>query len=220
MIRINLLTGERQVRKVAAPFELGQKLTLACSLILLAAALVVGWRFWTLREDSARLDAAISEAQAETSRLHSIIAQVQQFEQRRTQLQQRVALIEQLRRDHGTTVVLTTHLMDEAARCDRLAILDGGHIVAAGSPAELTRAIGGEVIVLTSADPARLRDRIRERFTLTADIVDDRVRLERPGAHDFVAELVKSLPDDIDSVTFGKPTLEDVFVHHTGRRLD
>jgi len=112
VIKINLLTGERQVKKVTAPFEAGQKLTVACSLILLLAAMVVGWRFWTLRQGSAQLDAAISEAQAETARLHSIIGQVQQFEQRRTQLQQRVALIEQLRRDQTGPV----HMLDQISR--------------------------------------------------------------------------------------------------------
>ncbi len=112
MIRINLLTGERQVRKVAAPLQIGQKLTVACSLILLVATLLVGWRYWTLRQESARLDASIAQAQAETARLHSIIEQVQQFEQRRTQLRQRVALIEQLRRDQTGPV----HMLDQISR--------------------------------------------------------------------------------------------------------
>lgn len=112
MIKINLLTGERQVKKAAVPLQVGQKLTVACSLILLAAALVVGWRYWSLQQASVRLDASIAEAQSETARLHSIIAQVQQFEQRRTQLQQRVALIEQLRRDQTGPV----HMLDQISR--------------------------------------------------------------------------------------------------------
>lgn len=112
MIRINLLKTERQVKKAVVPLQPGQKLTVACSLILLLAALAVGWRYWTLRQESQQLDADITTAQAETARLHSIIEQVQQFEQRRTQLQQRVALIEQLRRDQTGPV----HILDQISR--------------------------------------------------------------------------------------------------------
>jgi type IV pilus assembly protein PilN len=112
MIRINLLTAERQQIKKPAAFQPGQKLTVACSLILLVATLVVGWRYWTLRQESTGLDADIASAQQETARLHSIIEQVQQFEQRRTQLQQRVALIEQLRKDQTGPV----HILDQVSR--------------------------------------------------------------------------------------------------------
>jgi type IV pilus assembly protein PilN len=113
MIKINLLASERQaVRKAVVPFQVGQKLTVACSLILLAAAVFIGWRYWTLREASAQLDAEIATAQTETARLHSILQQVQEFEQRRTQLQQRVALIEQLRRDQIGPV----HMLDQISQ--------------------------------------------------------------------------------------------------------
>jgi type IV pilus assembly protein PilN len=112
VIRINLLPRERQVKKVAAPLAAGQKLTIACSLILVVAAAGIGWRYWMLRRESAQLDGAIAVAQAETTRLHSIIQQVQQFEQQRAQLQQRVALIEQLRRDQTGPV----HMLDQIGR--------------------------------------------------------------------------------------------------------
>jgi type IV pilus assembly protein PilN len=112
MIRVNLLTQERQQARKPSRLQFGQKLTVACSLILIAAAVAIGWRYWTLREESAQLDAEIATAQNETTRLHSIIEQVQQFEQRRTQLQQRVALIEQLRRDQTGPV----HMLDQISR--------------------------------------------------------------------------------------------------------
>src|SRR5436190_22230742 len=99
MIKINLLAGERKVAKKKLPFVPAissggggggvQKLTVLCSLILIVAALGVGWRFWTISRESAQLDQDISNAQQETARLHTIIQQVQQFEQRRAQLQQR-----------------------------------------------------------------------------------------------------------------------------------
>ncbi len=119
-----------------------------------------------------------------------------------------------------TTVVLTTHLMDEAAACDRVAIIHEGQVVALGTPDALVAAIGGDVIMVTAADPEGLAARIAQRFRLPADVIDGRVHIERPRAHEFIAELVEAFPGEIDSISFGKPTLEDVFMHHTGRRLN
>ena len=90
----------------------GQKITIGCSLILVLAALFVGWRYWTVNHDSAELDREIAAAQQETTRLHSIIQQVQQFEQRKAQLQQRVTLIEQLRNGQTGPV----HMLDQIGR--------------------------------------------------------------------------------------------------------
>ncbi len=124
-----------------------------------------------------------------------------------------------LRRQEGTSIILTTHLMDEAAACDRVAILDLGRLVALDTPAALTAAIGGDVVQVTTRDPERLAARVAERFAVSAKVVDGRVNIERDRAHEFIAELVESFPGEIDAVTFGKPTLEDAFVHYTGHRL-
>jgi ABC-2 type transport system ATP-binding protein len=128
--------------------------------------------------------------------------------------------LERLRTERGTTVIVTTHLMDEAASCDRVGILDQGHLVAIGSPGELTRAIGGDVVLVTSRQPEALGARIRERFGLRTELVDGRLRIERQRAHEFVTDLVEAFPGEIDAVAFGRPTLEDVFVHHTGHRME
>ena len=114
MIRINLLASERKAAKKAAGGVAlaGHKLTVACSAILIVTALLVGWRYWTLQRESADLDKAIADAQQETTRLHSIIAQVQTFEQQKAQLQQRVVLIEQLRKSQTGPV----HMLDEISR--------------------------------------------------------------------------------------------------------
>ena len=115
MIRINLLAAEhgRSKKKAAAILgTTGQKLTVSCTLILILAALFVGWRYWTLTRESADLDRQIFAAQQETTRLHSVIQQVQQFEQRRAQLQQRVVLIEQLRKGQTGPV----HMLDQISR--------------------------------------------------------------------------------------------------------
>ena len=124
-----------------------------------------------------------------------------------------------LRERTGTTVILTTHLMDDAAGCDRVAIIHEGRIVAIGAPEALIAEVGGDVIMIATADPQALAARIARRFGVAADVIDGRVHIERPRAHEFIAGLVEAFPGEIDSVSFGKPTLEDVFMHHTGRRL-
>ena len=114
MIRINLLAAEkdRGKKKAVTLGTTAQKLTIGCSLILVLAALFIGWRYWTVTRDSAELDKEIAAAQQETTRLHTIIQQVQQFEQRKAQLQQRVVLIEQLRKGQTGPV----HMLDQISR--------------------------------------------------------------------------------------------------------
>jgi type IV pilus assembly protein PilN len=112
MIRINLLGTERQQkpRSKAPSFDLGQRLTLVCSLILVATALGIGWWYWSLNNESARLDAEIIARQQEAARLQSLLVEVQRFEAQRTQLQQRVQLIEQLRSGQSVPVQLLDHI--------------------------------------------------------------------------------------------------------------
>jgi type IV pilus assembly protein PilN len=113
MIRINLLASDRaQVKKKLVIFQAGQQLTIGCSLILVAAALFVGWRYWSLSRQSVQLDADIAAAQQETQRLHSILVKVQDFEQRKAQLSQRVVLIEGLRKGQTGPV----HMLDQISR--------------------------------------------------------------------------------------------------------
>ena len=119
MIRINLLAAERDRNKKKAVTlgTVGQKLTIGCSLILILAVLFIGWRYWTLGRESTQLDADISAAQQETQRLHSVIQQVQQFEQRKAQLQQRVGLIEQLRKGQTGPVCPLRNCSISTTRC-------------------------------------------------------------------------------------------------------
>ena len=130
-----------------------------------------------------------------------------------------VQYLRQLREQDGVTIVLTTHYMEEAERCDRFAILHHGQLVAVGSPAELKAQVGGDVVVVQTADAAALQGKIRERFGCEAAMVDGSLRLERPRGHEFVREVVDAFPADVTLVTYGKPTLEDVFVHLTGHRF-
>ena len=110
MIRINLLGVERKQTRRAATFDIGKRVTLACSLILVVAAAGIAFWYWSLTQASAQVDADIIAAKQQQARLTPIINEVAKFEERRTQLQQRVALIEQLRKGQGLPVQLLDHV--------------------------------------------------------------------------------------------------------------
>jgi ABC-2 type transport system ATP-binding protein len=117
------------------------------------------------------------------------------------------------------TVLLTTHLLDEADICDRIGILDGGSLVALGSPADLKKSIGGDIISITSPEPEAVGRLLRESFGGTPQVIGKTVRIERANGHEFIPQLVRSFTGRIDAVTYSKPTLEDVFIGKTGHRF-
>ncbi len=125
-----------------------------------------------------------------------------------------------LRDQEGVSIIVTTHLMEEAEKCDRLAILSHGNLVGLGTPAQLKSEIGGDVILLDAHEPQDLAAEINARFAAEAAVLDDgRVRIEREAGHRFITELVEAFPGQIDSVSVSKPTLEDVFIRRTGHRF-
>jgi type IV pilus assembly protein PilN len=113
MIRINLVSGERKAAKSAGrTFELGQKVTVAGSSIVLITALLVGWRYWTLGQQESQMGRDIDAARREEQRLEEVLKQVAAFDAQRAQLQERVTLIDELRRGQSAPV----HLVDEISR--------------------------------------------------------------------------------------------------------
>jgi ABC-2 type transport system ATP-binding protein len=128
--------------------------------------------------------------------------------------------VEELRSREGVTILLTTHILDEADRCDRLALLHQGRVVAEGTPAHLRSRIGGDVVVLEAADVAELARRIETRFGLKPSLVDGMLRVEIANGHRFITEVVEAFPGAIDSVGLHKPTLEDVFIRETGALIE
>jgi ABC-2 type transport system ATP-binding protein len=128
--------------------------------------------------------------------------------------------LEQLRDEFGMTILLTTHLMEEADRCDRVAILDNGRLVALSAPRLLKEKIGGDVISVETGQPQSLAEQITKRFGIEARILDGRVRVERANGHRFITDLVEAFPGQIDAVSVHKPTLEDVFIRLTGHRFE
>ena len=128
--------------------------------------------------------------------------------------------LHEIREKDGVTILVTTHLMDEAEHCNRLAIMDLGKLIACDTPAILKDQIGGDVITLTAEDPAALRRAIVKKFNLDPVVIGTSIRIERDRGHEFIPQLVEAFPGMIRSVSLGKPTLEDVFVRVTGRRFE
>ena len=121
-----------------------------------------------------------------------------------------------LRRETGVTIVMTTHLLDEAEACDRVAILHRGRLIACETPASLRGRLGRDVAVLTGGDPAALAAKVRARFDWDVAVRDGGVRVEIPGGPEKAAELVAALAGAAETVMIGRPTLEDVFLGLTG----
>jgi ABC-2 type transport system ATP-binding protein len=125
-----------------------------------------------------------------------------------------------LRDEERVSVLVTTHLMEEAERCDRLAILNEGNLVALGTPTELKSEIGGDVILLDATHDARLlAERVRSRFRVETTVLGNQVRIERESGHRFVTDVVESFPGEIQAISVSKPSLEDVFIRRTGHKF-
>jgi ABC-2 type transport system ATP-binding protein len=128
--------------------------------------------------------------------------------------------LQMLRDEEHVSVLVTTHLMEEAERCDRLAIVNEGNLVALGTPGELKSEIGGDVILLDAAhDAGLLAEHIRARFDVNATVLGNQVRIEREGGHRFVPDVVEAFPGEIQAISVSKPALEDVFIHRTGHKF-
>ena len=127
--------------------------------------------------------------------------------------------LDQLRSKEGVTVLLTTHLLEEAEKCDRLAILHLGELVVSGSPDSLKNSVGTEVIFVETRQPENLRQELHERFGVESSVFGQKVRFEHPRGHEFIPELMDAFAAQIDSLTIGKPTLEDVFMRRTGQEF-
>lgn len=129
------------------------------------------------------------------------------------------ATLERVRRESEVTVVMTTHLLEEAERCDRVAILHRGRLVACETPAELRGRLGTDVAVVSGPEPEALAARVREMFGWPLSVRGERLRVEVPAGGDAAGRLVSALGAAADTVTVGRPTLEDVFLDLTGEPL-
>jgi len=183
LIKINLLAVDRERTKRKATFQIGQKITVGCSLLLIIAALGIGWWFWYLQSTSTNLDRQIAEAETERTRLQSVIQQVQQFEARRAQLQQRVTLIEQLRKGQTGPV----HLLDEVSRAlpDAMWLTDLRH-------AGVEVAIDGRCTSLNALSDFITALEATKLFAGAVEIVDSRVELATQTSPELIRFTVRA----------------------------
>jgi len=124
-----------------------------------------------------------------------------------------------LRQDEGTTILVTTHLMEEAERCDRLGILNQGRMIALGTPDELRSSVGGDCLTIQTPNPAGLAELIAARFQLRPQRIGDSLRIEKSLGHELLRDIVAAFPSEITAISLARPTLEDVFIARTGHRF-
>jgi ABC-2 type transport system ATP-binding protein len=127
--------------------------------------------------------------------------------------------LHELGRQDGVTVFLTTHYLEEAENCDRIAVMDHGRLVAQGTPHELKSAVGADIVHLRTDDDADTARSIRERFGLDAEATQEGVRVTTADGARWVPTLCAHLTTGVTSVTVTRPSLDDVFLHHTGRSM-
>lgn len=127
--------------------------------------------------------------------------------------------IEELREREQITIFLTTHYMDEAENCDRIAIMDAGRIVALDTPEALKASVGVDRVRITTADDDAAIAALKERFGLEAEVRDGFVTFGVADGERFVPRLFDELDVPIRSVETTRPSLDDVFLNYTGRTI-
>ncbi len=130
-----------------------------------------------------------------------------------------LSLLRGYQRDAGTTIVYTTHILEEAEDCDGLLILDNGAIVARGTPAELRSEVGAELILMKGRDPGALLDSLVSRYALPIYRVDDTIRVECDNASTLLPELLRLFGASVELVQLSRPSIGDVYVKKTGHRF-
>ncbi len=123
----------------------------------------------------------------------------------------------ELNREKKTTMLVTTHLMEEAEKCSRLVIMDEGRVIAQGTPSELKSGLGVGSIWIETEELADLDSAIQKRFQIKPVRVPTGLKLNHAEPHRLIADLIEAFPGKMDSVAFHKPSLEDVFLQKTGR---
>jgi ABC-2 type transport system ATP-binding protein len=127
--------------------------------------------------------------------------------------------IADLRRREDTTIFLTTHYMDEAEHCDRIAIIDNGKIVALDTPEALKASVGRDRVQIQTADDPAAISALRDRFDVEAAMHEGAVTFSVAGGEEFVPRLFAELGVPIRSVSVARPTLDDVFMSYTGKTI-
>ena len=128
--------------------------------------------------------------------------------------------LQKLREEQGVTVLLTTHFIEEAERCDRVGILDRGRLVTEGTPEALKRSMNKDVLVIEAEHTDALSADIEARVSVSPVLLDGTVRIECDDGQAMMASLYACFRDRISAIRLGRPTLEDVFIRETGRPFE
>lgn len=129
-------------------------------------------------------------------------------------------LIRELNRNDSITIVVTTHLMDEAENCDTIGILDQGHLVTIGSPGELKKSVGSQVIEIQTDHVDGVISFLKTQYAADFTTLENKVLFEHRRGHELIPELMEALASEVSGIAVRQPTLEDVFIHYTGRRFE
>jgi ABC-2 type transport system ATP-binding protein len=124
-----------------------------------------------------------------------------------------------LKKEKNMTIFMTTHYMNEAEYCDRIAVIDKGKIVALDTPGNLKKQIGGDLIIMKSKKLTALQKEIIEKYEINGTVEDNKLRITVEGGRKFLPKLFNELTTEIESIELREPSLDDVFLHFTGRNL-
>ena len=127
--------------------------------------------------------------------------------------------VEDIRVKENLTIFLTTHYMDEAEHCDRIAVIDDGNIVAIDTPDKLKDGVGGDLVMIRAADNEAAAKELGENWSLESETQDDIVKFSVPKGEEFLPEFVRNFKGELLSINVRRPTLDDVFLSLTGRDI-
>ncbi|ASA20603.1 ATP-binding cassette domain-containing protein [Paenibacillus donghaensis] len=127
--------------------------------------------------------------------------------------------IHKLREEIGITIFLTTHYMDEAEICDKIAIIDDGRIIALDTPAGLKDGVGGDIIEISADNNLKAKEELEQKYGRTVKEQDSILIFEVEKGNEFIAEFVKNADFRITSINLRRPTLNDVFLKLTGKQI-
>ncbi|MGD2072654.1 MAG: ATP-binding cassette domain-containing protein [Candidatus Thorarchaeota archaeon] len=127
--------------------------------------------------------------------------------------------INHLRDESQMTIFMTTHYMDEAENCDRIAIIDHGKIVAIDTPDNLKKRVGGDIITIRTTDDEKAEDEIGTKYHLQVRRDSKGIHLEIENSEEFIPKFISSFTTHINSINLRRPTLDDVFLKLTGHEI-
>ncbi len=127
--------------------------------------------------------------------------------------------ITELPKSRNVTIFMTTHYMEEAEVCDRIAIIDNGKIIVIGTPEELKKTIGGDVVSLSTTDNVNVKSEIERLFNLSVSEKGNDLYMTCSKGDTCIPELIRTLGDKVTSVRVQRPSLNDVFLKLTGKTI-